>query len=227
MILTWLGHSAYLLQTAGTSVLIDPFLTGNPHAPVAAGEIQADFIVVTHGHGDHIGDTVEIAKRTEAVVISNHEISVWLQKQGVSRTHDMHLGGSHRFEFGTLKLTIAHHGSILPDGSCGGSPAGLLFRTRSGVLYHAGDTALFSDMRLIGEEGLTAAILPIGDNYTMGPDDSIRAVKLLQPKVVIPCHYSTYPIIEQDVDQWQERIRNETQADPLVMQPGVAVELPV
>lgn len=225
MKLTWLGHSAYLLQTAGFNVLIDPFLNGNPTAPVTAQDIQADFIVVSHGHGDHIGDTVEIAERTGALVISNHEISVWLKKQGVSRTHDMHLGGSHVFEFGTLKLTIAHHGSILPDGSCGGSPAGLLFRTESGVLYHAGDTALFSDMSLIGEEGLTAAILPIGDNYTMGPDDSIRAVRLLQPKLVIPCHYSTFPIIEQDVDLWQDRIRSETQASPLVMEPGVAVEL--
>ncbi|MEY3458169.1 MAG: hypothetical protein RL215_1326, partial [Planctomycetota bacterium] len=129
--LTYYGHSAFLLQTAGRSVLIDPFLTGNPQASISAAEVQADYIVISHGHGDHVGDAVEIAKRTHALVISNHEISLWLKRQGVPRTHDMHIGGSHRFSFGTLKLTIAHHGSILPDGSCGGSPAGLLFQTEA------------------------------------------------------------------------------------------------
>ncbi len=225
MKLTWLGHSAYLLEVAGKNVLIDPFLTGNPVAAASADQVEADYIVVSHGHGDHIGDTVEISKRTGATVISNHEISLWLKKQGVESTHDMHLGGSHQFEFGRLKLTIAHHGSILPDGSCGGSPAGLLFQTADGTLYHAGDTALFSDMSLIGDEGITAAILPIGDNYTMGPEDSIRAVKLLRPKFVIPCHYSTFPIIEQDVQAWQQAISASTSAIPMVMQPGIAMEI--
>ena len=218
--LTYYGHSAFLLQTAGHSVLIDPFLTGNPQAPISAADVQADYIVITHGHGDHVGDAVEIAKRTHAMVISNHEISNWLKAQGVKRTHDMHIGGSHRFSFGTLKLTIAHHGSILPDGSCGGSPAGLLFQTDAGNIYHAGDTGLFGDMALIGEAGLKLAILPIGDNYTMGPADSLRAIRLLQPEIVMPCHVNTFPVIEQDVAAWSDQVRKSTSARPVVLQPG-------
>ncbi|MGV2341832.1 MAG UNVERIFIED_CONTAM: metal-dependent hydrolase [Planctomycetaceae bacterium] len=218
--LTYYGHSAFLLQTAGRSVLIDPFLTGNPQATVSAADVHADYIVISHGHGDHVGDVVEIAKRTHAMVISNHEISLWLKRQGVPRTHDMHIGGSHRFSFGTLKLTIAHHGSILPDGSCGGSPAGLLFQTAAGNIYHAGDTGLFGDMALIGEAGLKLAILPIGDNYTMGPADSLRAIRLLQPEIVMPCHVNTFPVIEQDVASWSDQVRKNTTARPVVLQPG-------
>jgi L-ascorbate metabolism protein UlaG (beta-lactamase superfamily) len=218
--LTYYGHSAFLLQTAGRSVLIDPFLTGNPQATVSAADVHADYIVISHGHGDHVGDAVEIAKRTHAMVISNHEISLWLKRQGVPRTHDMHIGGSHRFSFGTLKLTIAHHGSILPDGSCGGSPAGLLFQTPAGNIYHAGDTGLFGDMALIGEAGLKLAILPIGDNYTMGPTDSLRAIRLLQPEIVMPCHVNTFPVIEQDVASWSDQVRKNTTARPVVLQPG-------
>ncbi|MFM7056894.1 MAG: metal-dependent hydrolase [Planctomycetota bacterium] len=218
--ITYYGHSAFLLQTAGRSVLIDPFLTGNPQAPISAADVPADYIVISHGHGDHVGDAVEISRRTHAMVISNHEISIWLKKQGVQRTHDMHIGGSHRFSFGTLKLTIAHHGSILPDGSCGGSPAGLLFHTDAGNIYHAGDTGLFGDMALIGEAGLKLAILPIGDNYTMGPADSLRAIRLLQPEIVMPCHVNTFPVIEQDVAAWSDQVRKNTSARPVVLQPG-------
>jgi len=224
MKLTFLGHSAFLLEISGKSILIDPFLNGNPQATVSADSIHADYIVISHGHGDHVGDTVEIAKRTNAMVISNYEISLWLRKQGVVRTHDMHIGGSHKFDFGTLKLTIAFHGSVLPDGTCGGNPAGLLFKTAEGNLYFAGDTALFSDMALIGEAQLKAAILPIGDNYTMGPEDSIRATELLKPAIVVPCHYNTFPLIDQDVALWSQEILKRTHAQPVVMAPGESLE---
>ena len=225
MKLTFLGHSAFQLEVAGKSILIDPFLTGNPQASTSAENIDADYIVITHGHGDHVGDAVEIARRTNAMVISNHEISLWLRKQGVARTHDMHLGGSHRFEFGILKLTLAFHGSILPDGTCGGNPAGLLFKTAEGNVYHAGDTALFSDMSLIGEEALKVAILPIGDNYTMGPEDAVRAVSLLKPAIAIPCHYNTFPVIEQDAEAWSQQVRSKTSAQPVILAPGEALEV--
>jgi L-ascorbate metabolism protein UlaG (beta-lactamase superfamily) len=225
MKLTFLGHSAFQLEVAGKSILIDPFLTGNPQASTSAETIDADYIVITHGHGDHVGDAVEIARRTNAMVISNHEISLWLRKQGVARTHDMHLGGSHRFEFGILKLTLAFHGSILPDGTCGGNPAGLLFKTAEGNVYHAGDTALFSDMSLIGEEALKVAILPIGDNYTMGPEDAVRAVSLLKPAIAIPCHYNTFPVIEQDAEAWAQQVRSKTSAQPVILAPGEALEV--
>ncbi|MEN9555021.1 MAG: hypothetical protein RLZZ232_1307 [Planctomycetota bacterium] len=225
MKLTFLGHSAFQLEVAGKSILIDPFLTGNPQASTSAESIDADYIVITHGHGDHVGDAVEIARRTNAMVISNHEISLWLRKQGVARTHDMHLGGSHRFEFGILKLTLAFHGSILPDGTCGGNPAGLLFKTAEGNVYHAGDTALFSDMSLIGEEALKVAILPIGDNYTMGPEDAVRAVSLLKPAIAIPCHYNTFPVIEQDAEAWSQQVRSKTSAQPVILAPGEALEV--
>lgn len=216
----FLGHGCFQIHTAGHRVLIDPFLTGNPQAAVSVSDVQPDFIVVSHGHGDHVGDTIEIAARTGATVISNHEIVTWFRKQGVRNAHDMHIGGSHRFPFGVLKLTIAHHGSMLPDGSYGGNPVGLLFKTNSGNIYHAADTGLFYDMKLIGEEGIDVAILPIGDNYTMGPDDAIRATKLLSPKVVIPGHYNTFPVIEQDVQEWAGRTKEQTSAVPVILLPG-------
>src|SRR5690606_35781659 len=189
--------------TAGKRVLIDPFLTGNPAATTTADQVQPEFIVLTHGHGDHVGDTVGIAKRTGALVIANYEITEWLAKQGVSNVHALNTGGGYQFPFGRLKFTIAHHTSMLPDGSDGGNPAGLLFTLADGKkIYHSGDTGLFYDMKLIGEEGLDLAILPVGDNYTMGPDDAVRAVKLLNPKRVIPEHYNTWDLIAQDITAW-------------------------
>lgn len=223
--LTFLGHGAFQIETAGQSVLIDPFLTGNPLASVSADEVAADAIIVSHGHGDHVGDTIAIAKRTGALVIANHEIITWFRKQGLTRTHDMHIGGSHRFDFGVVKLTIAHHGSMLPDGSDGGNPAGILLKTADGNIYHACDTGLFGDMALIGEEGLKVAILPIGDNYTMGPEDSLRAIRLLKPERVVPGHYNTFPVIEQDVGAWAAAVTAETCAKPVVLKPGSSLTL--
>lgn len=223
--LTYHGHACFSVAVGDTQLLIDPFLTGNDQADVRADEVEADYILVSHGHGDHVGDTVEIARRTGAMTISNFEIQNWLSEQGVERTHPLHIGGGWDFCFGRVKLTIAHHGSALPDGTYGGSPAGFLLTLEGKKIYHACDTGLFYDMKLIGEEGLDVAILPIGDNFTMGPDDALKAVKLLEPGVVIPIHYNTFDVIEQDPQAFAARVEAETPAQCLVLQPGESLQL--
>jgi L-ascorbate metabolism protein UlaG (beta-lactamase superfamily) len=222
---TFLGHGTFLVETNGIRVLIDPFLTENPSASMTAEEVPADVIILSHGHGDHVGDAINVANRTGALVIANHEIVEWLTGQGVTTTHAQHIGGQHVFAWGTVKLTIAHHGSMLPDGSDGGNPCGILLKLTDGTIYHAADTGLFYDMKLIGEDGIDLAILPIGDNFTMGPDDALKAVKLIEPRQVIPDHYDTWPLIAQDADAWAERVRAETSTEPLVLQPGDSCEL--
>jgi len=218
--LIWYGHATLGLETGGYRLLVDPYFSGNPAAPISAERVQADFILVSHGHNDHVGDTVEIAKRTGAMVVSNYEIAGWMESKGV-KTHGQHLGGGHWHEFGYLKLTFAIHGSMLPDGSYGGNPAGFLLSTLDGEkIYMACDTGLFGDMRLIGEEGIDLAVLPIGDNYTMGPDDALRAVKLIRPKHVIPIHYNTWDLISQNADAWASRVEAETTAKVHVLKPG-------
>jgi len=217
----WLGHAAMGLETGGFKVLIDPFFTGNPAAAIAADKAEADFILVSHGHGDHVGDTIAIAKRTGATVICNYEISEWLQDHGLDRVHGQQHGGGFNHPFGRVKLTLAFHGSMLPDGANGGNPCGFLIYTKDGKkIYDAADTGLFGDMRLIGEEGIDLAILPIGDNYTMGPDDALRAVKLIQPRKVLPIHYNTWELIAQDANAWGARVRQETRTEPIVLRPG-------
>lgn len=224
--LTWYGHATLGLKIGDYDVLVDPFFSGNPAASTTADKVKAQFILVSHGHGDHVGDTVAIAKRTGALVISNFEICNWLAAKGV-KTHAQHIGGGHRHPFGYLKLTQALHGSALPDGSYGGNPAGFLITSPEGKkVYIAGDTGLFGDMRLIGEEGLDLAVLPIGDNYTMGPEDALRAVKLLQPKHVIPIHYDTFNLIAQDARAWAQRVEQETTAKVHLLRPGEQFTLP-
>jgi L-ascorbate metabolism protein UlaG (beta-lactamase superfamily) len=218
--LTFIGHATLGLVTSGYKLLVDPYLENNPVSKLSAASVEADYILVSHGHGDHIGDTIDIAKRTGATVISNAEICGWLRKKDV-KVHAQHLGGGHTFPFGYLKLTLALHGSILPDGSYGGNPAGFLLTTNDGdKIYLAGDTGLFGDMRLIGEEGVTLAVLPIGDNYTMGPADALRAVKLLSPEHVIPIHYDTFDLIKQDAQVWAKNVRSETDAQVHILEPG-------
>jgi L-ascorbate metabolism protein UlaG (beta-lactamase superfamily) len=218
-----LGHACLLIEGDGQRVLIDPFLTGNPQAAASADEVAADWILVSHGHEDHLGDAVPIARRTGATVVANYEIAEWLQRpeQGLTRVHGLQHGGGHRFGPVRIKLTQAWHGSTLPGGGYGGNPAGFLLTFADGTtIYDAADTGLFGDMRLIGEEGIDLAILPIGDNYTMGPDDAVRAVKLIQPRSVLPIHYNTFDLITQDAEAWAARVRRETGVEAVVLQPG-------
>ena len=223
--ITWYGHAALGLETGGCNVLIDPFFSHNPVASEGPDSVKADFILISHGHGDHVGDALTIAKRTSALAISNFEIASWLEGKGI-KSHGQHLGGGFKHPFGYLKLTLALHGSALPDGSYGGNPCGFLLTTNDRQkIYLAGDTGLFGDMRLIGEEGIDLAVLPIGDNFTMGPADALRAVKLIQPKHVIPVHYNTFDLIAQDEHAWAARVQAETQAQVHVLKPGESFTL--
>ena len=222
---TYYSHASFLIATEKALLLVDPFITDNPLAPVKADEIQADYILVSHGHGDHVGDSVPIAKRTGATVISNYEIQNWMSGQGVENVHPQHIGGGFDYPWGRVKLTMAQHGSMLPDGSYGGNPCGFLFYIEGKKIYHACDTGLFYDMKLIGEEGIDLAILPIGDNFTMGPDDALRAVKLIQPAQVVPIHYDTFEVIQQDPSAWAAKVKKETSVKVTVMKPGDSLEL--
>jgi L-ascorbate metabolism protein UlaG (beta-lactamase superfamily) len=215
-----------MVESDGQRLLIDPFLTGNPAAAATAAEVNPHFILVSHGHGDHVGDTVAIARRTGATVIANYEISEWFKTQGVQKVHGQQHGGGFNYPFGRVKLTLAFHGSALPDGSNGGNPCGFLITFKDGKkIYDAADTGLFGDMALIGEEGIDLATLPIGDNFTMGPDDALRAVKLVRPKKVVPIHYNTWEIIAQDADAWAGQVRQATQTEPVILKPGGWVDI--
>lgn len=227
VVLTWLGHSAFTLKTGPHNLLIDPFLTGNPLAVAKPDELEPDFILLSHGHGDHVGDAPEIARRTGAVVIANNEIAGWMQHtQRVAQTHGLNPGGGVQLPFGRVELTIAHHSSSLPDGTYGGQPNGILILTNEGkTIYFAGDTSVFLDMQLIGQRGLDLAILPIGDYFTMGIEGSLQAIEFLRPKVVIPMHYNTFDKIAQDASSWAQRVQNETDAQPVVLDPGGTYQL--
>jgi L-ascorbate metabolism protein UlaG (beta-lactamase superfamily) len=224
--LTFLGHSAFLLEADGNSVLIDPFLTSNPKAARSADEVEANTILLTHAHGDHVGDTVAIAKRTGAKVIAINELANWLGTQGVEHVENPNHGGTVSFAGGTVKLTPAWHSSSYGDQwRAPGVPAGLVVHFGGQTIYFAGDTCLFSDMQLIGEEGLDVAVLPIGDYFTMGPADACRAVRFLRPRLVIPCHYNTFPPIEQDAAIFKAMVDQETDATCVILDPGASHEL--
>jgi L-ascorbate metabolism protein UlaG (beta-lactamase superfamily) len=226
---TWLGHSTFLVEADGHALIIDPFITNNPLLDISVNDIQVDTIVLTHAHGDHVGvtdkspagDTIAISKRNEATIVCNFEMGNWFMKHGVpaERISQGNTGGTVRGAWADVRFTKAFHSSSFEDGSYGGNPSGVIIRTSGYTVYHAGDTELFGDMAILGEESIDLAILPIGDVYTMGVDDSIRAVKMLKPKFVAPCHYNTFPPIVQDAAAWADRINRETGAQPIVIDP--------
>jgi len=221
--ITWLGHSAFKLGIDGLSILIDPFLSGNPFAPVSPDEIAADYILITHAHANHLGDSPAIAQRTGATIIAISEICNWLgQNHQIEHVQSQNLGGGRHYPFGHVKFVRADHSSSFEDGSFGGLASGIILTVNDKRLYFAGDTALFSEMSIIGELGIDVAFLPIGDTFTMGPHDSVQAIKLIRPQSAFPTHYDTFEMIQQDVFAWAQRVQNETDALPIVVDPGAS-----
>lgn len=219
--LTWYGHATWLISTGEHKIVVDPFFDDNPSSPIKAADVEADFILISHGHFDHIADAAPIAKRTGAHVVANYEVAQWLNKNhGVENSTGMNIGGVAKLDFGNVKMVPAWHSSSLPDGSYGGTAAGFLIRIGEKKIYFACDTALFSDMQMIGAANLDVAILPIGDLFTMGPTDSVTAANFLNAKQVIPAHYNTWPPIEQDAVAWAKTITEKTKSQPVVLEPG-------
>jgi len=221
MKLHFYGHACFAVETAGKTLLFDPFISGNELARgVDLNKVPADYILVTHGHYDHVADAAAIARRTQATVIASFEVATWLEKQGVAKTHSMNHGGAFTFEFGRVKFVNAIHSSSLPDGSYGGNPGGFVIESKAGNFYYSGDSALTLDMKLIGEATrLDFAVFPIGDNYTMGIEDAIRAAEFVRCDQILGLHYNTFPVIQIDPLEAQARFKA-TGKQLYLLQPG-------
>lgn len=223
------GHSCFEIHTNNSKIIIDPFLTGNSQADITPDRIKVDTVLITHGHGDHVGDALEIAKKNDATIIAPNELAVYMQKQG-AKAHPMHIGGARTFSFGKVKLTQANHGSaIINDKEIiyMGNPCGFLLYIDHKVIYHAGDTGLFGDMKsVIGDlNNIDVAMLPIGDNFVMGPEDAVIAARWLKAKTVVPMHYNTFTVIEQDAVAFKNKLESETDSVAQIMSPGDAMEI--
>jgi L-ascorbate metabolism protein UlaG (beta-lactamase superfamily) len=221
----WLGHSAFHLSGGGADVLVDPFLNHNPKAAAKPDEVPADVILLTHGHGDHLGDTVEIATRTGAVVVAIVELATEIATEGVD-VRDPNLGGTVQFDWGWVKLVPAWHTAVSPSGTAH-MPAGLLIHYGGHLIYHLGDTALFSDLQLIGRRGdkVDLALVPIGGHYTMDRYDAVTAVEFVNPAQVIPIHYDTFPLVATDAQAFKQDVENAGFSQVYVLEPGDTHEL--